>query len=257
VRRAADFEAQVYNPVFRVFDKTGQHLLSSQYIVPGPYPGAAKPILANVTLVIADDNSPYLYASSWFNFTQRDFNVLTDFRLVGMTGMQSIWQKMASDYLSKAKNLAGCSATPSGNLSDVANALAYAAMASWLANSSTNLYSAVFTLYSAQPKTSAVSVCSLTPATVGTYNIAHLFLPGMVLHVRVWYMGYLVYDGYVTLSKPTVDIRTSVVPINVTAFTKDLRLPVDATSASLWPTATSASPTRATTEKPTSATLIC
>jgi hypothetical protein len=63
---------------------------------------------------------------------------------------------------------------------------------------------------------------------VGTYNIAHLFLPGMVLHVRVWYMGYLVYDGYVTLSKPTVDIRTSVVPINVTAFTKDLRLPVNA-----------------------------
>ncbi|MGC9119647.1 MAG: hypothetical protein ACP5I3_11790, partial [Thermoproteus sp.] len=35
------FEAQVYNPVFRIFDKTGQHLLSSQYVVPGPYPGAA------------------------------------------------------------------------------------------------------------------------------------------------------------------------------------------------------------------------
>ncbi|MFP3251419.1 MAG: hypothetical protein RXO32_06830 [Thermoproteus sp.] len=222
------FEAQVFNPVFRVFDKTGQHLLSSQYIVPGPYPGAAEPILANVTLVIADDNSPYLYASSWFNFTQRDFNVLTDFRLVGMTGMQSIWQNIASNYLSTAQAYAGCTAAPSGNLSDIANALAYAAMASWLANSSTNLYSAVFTLYSAQPKTSAVSLCSLTPATVGTYNIAHLFLPGMVLHVRVWYMGYLVYDGYVTLSKPTVDIRTSVVPINVTAFTKDLRLPVNA-----------------------------
>ena len=222
------FEAQVYNPVFRVFDKTGQYLLTSQYIVPGPYPGAAKPILANVTLVIADDNSPYLYASSWFNFAQEDFNVLTDFRLVGMTGMQSIWQNIASNYLSTAQAYAGCTAAPSGNLSDIANALAYAAMASWLANSSTNLYSAVFTLYSAQPKTSAVSLCSLTPATVGTYNIAHLFLPGMVLHVRVWYMGYLVYDGYVTLSKPTVDIRTSVVPINVTAFTKDLRLPVNA-----------------------------
>ncbi|MDT7870189.1 MAG: hypothetical protein RQ839_08435 [Thermoproteus sp.] len=222
------FEAQVYNPVFRIFDKTGQHLLSSQYIVPGPYPGAAEPILANVTLVIADDNSPYLYASSWFNFTQRDFNVLTDFRLVGMTGMQSIWQNIASNYLSTAQAYAGCTAAPSGNLSDVANALAYAAMASWLANSSTNLYSAVFTLYSAQPKTGSVSLCNLTPATVGTYNIAHLFLPGMVLHVRVWYMGYLVYDGYVTLSKPTVDIRTSVVPINVTAFTKDLRLPVNA-----------------------------
>jgi len=222
------FEAQVYNPVFRIFDKTGQHLLSSQYIVPGPYPGAAKPILANVTLVIADDSSPYNYSSSWFNFTQGDFNVLTDFRLVGMTGMQSIWQNIASNYLSTAQAYAGCTAAPSGNLSDIANALAYAAMASWLANSSTNLYSAVFTLYSAQPKTSKVSLCNLTPATVGTYNIAHLFLPGMMLHVRVWYMGYLVYDGYVTLSKPTVDIRTSVVPINVTAFTKDLRLPVNA-----------------------------
>jgi hypothetical protein len=214
--------------VFIIKDKTGQHLLSSQYIVPGPYPGAAKPILANVTLVIADDSSPYLNASRWFNYSLRAFNILTDFRLVGMTGMQSIWQNITSKYLGKAKNLTGCSAAPSGNLSDVANALAYAAMASWLANSSTNLYSAVFTLYSAQPKTSAVSVCSLTPATVGTYNIAHLFLPGMVLHVRVWYMGYLVYDGYVTLSKPTVDIRTSVVPINVTAFTKDLSQKVDA-----------------------------
>jgi len=67
------FEAQVYNPVFRIFDKTGQHLLSSQYIVPGPYPGAAKPILANVTLVIADDNSPYLYASRWFNYSHAGF----------------------------------------------------------------------------------------------------------------------------------------------------------------------------------------
>ncbi|AEA13074.1 hypothetical protein TUZN_1607 [Thermoproteus uzoniensis 768-20] len=222
------FEAQVYNPVFRIFDKTGQHLLSSQFIVPGPYPGAAPPILANVTLVIADDRSPYLYASRWFNFTDGDFNVLTDFRLVGMTGMQSIWQSIAAKYLSKAQAFAGCTAPPTGNLSDVANALAYAAMASWLANSSTNLYSAVFTLYSAQPNNSKLSVCSLTPTTVGTYDIAHLFLPGMRLHVRVWYMGYLVYDGYVTLTKPTVDIRASVVPLNVTAFTKDMRLPVNA-----------------------------
>lgn len=221
------FEAQVYNPVFRVFDKTGKYLLSSQYVVPGPYPGAAKPILANVTLVIADENSPYLYASRWQNFTDGDYLVLTDFRLVGMSAMQSIWTNIASKYLTMAQRYAKCTAQPTGNVSDVANALAYAAMASWLANSSSNTYSAVFTLYSAQPKTNKVSVCDLTPATVGAFDIAHLFIPGMRLHVRVWYMGYLVYDGYVMLNKPTVDILTNVVPVNVTAFTKDLRLPVD------------------------------
>ncbi|CCC82504.1 DUF4397 domain-containing protein [Thermoproteus tenax] len=222
------FEAQVYNPVIRVFDKTGQHLLTSQYVVPGPYPGAAHPILANVTLVIADEHGPYIHASYWKNVTQFDYYVLTDFRLVGMTGMQSLFKNVAAQYLSLAQQYAHCvPSTVSGNVSDVANALAYAAMASWLANSSTDLYSAVFTLYSAQPKTNAISVCNMTPATVGTYDIAHLFLPGMRLHVRVWYMGYLVYDGYVTLNKPTVDINADVIPVNVTAFTKDLRLPVN------------------------------
>ncbi|MEM3326580.1 MAG: hypothetical protein QXK63_03945, partial [Thermoproteus sp.] len=221
------FEAQVFNPVFRVFDKTGKYLLSSQYVVPGPYPGAAKPILANVTLVVADDNSPYLYASRWLNFTDRDYIVLTDFRAVGMTGMQSLYLNLAQQDLSTAQAQAGCTATPYGNVSYVTTNFAYAAMAGWLANSSTNLYSAVFTLQSFQPKDAVPSICNLTASTVGTYDIARLFLPNMTLHVQVWYMGYKVYDGYVTLTKPTVDIRADVYPVNVTAYTKDLRLPVN------------------------------
>ncbi|MBP1449894.1 MAG: carboxypeptidase regulatory-like domain-containing protein, partial [Thermoproteus sp.] len=220
-------EAQVYNPVFRVFDKTGKYLLSSQFVTPGPYPGAAPSMLVNVTLVIADEFSPYNYSSRWKNLTNLDYIVLTDFRLVGMTGMRTIFNNLAAKYLDIAKSKAGCTTKPTGNASDVAAAFAYAAMAGWLANSSTDLYSAVFKLYSAQPKTGVSSICDLTPATVGTYDTAHLFLPGMRLRVKVWYMGYLVYDGYVTLDKPTVDIRTEVVPVNVTALTKDLRLPVD------------------------------
>ncbi|MEM1638110.1 MAG: carboxypeptidase-like regulatory domain-containing protein [Pyrobaculum sp.] len=221
------FEAQVFNPVFRVFDKTGKFLLSSQYVVPGPYPGAAEPILANVTLVVADDNSPYLYASRWLNFTDRDYIVLTDFRAVGMTGMRSLYLNLAQQYLSTAQAQAGCTTTPYGNVSYVATNFAYAAMAGWLANSSTNLYSAVFTLTSFQPKNAIPSICNLTASTVGTYDIARLFLPNMTLHVQVWYMGYKVYDGYVTLTKPTVDIHADVYPVNVTAYTKDLRLPVN------------------------------
>jgi hypothetical protein len=220
-------EAQVYNPVFRIYDKTGNYLLSSQYVTPGPYPGAAPPILVNVTFVLADEFSPYTYASRWENLTLRDYAVLTDFRMVGMTGMKSIFENLAQKYLSAAQAAAGCTAPPTGNASVVTNDFALAAMAGWLANASTNLYSAVFTLTSQQPKTGVPSICNLTASDVGVYDIAHLFLPGMRLHVKVWYMGYLVYDGYVTLTKPTVDIYTDVVPVNVTALTKDLRLPVN------------------------------
>jgi hypothetical protein len=50
----------------------------------------------------------------------------------------------------------------------------------------------------------------------GVAEIARLFIKGQRLRFVVWYMGQKVFDDYVTITGPLVDIKADVYPINVT-----------------------------------------
>jgi hypothetical protein len=232
-REAINLPVEVYDLVVRVFDKTGQYLLRSQPVFLGPYPQATRPFLLNVTLVLADDYSPYDRASMWRNYTMGDFKILTDFRAIGITGMRSIYLNLAQKYLDDAKKALGCPQSITANYSRAINSYALAAMAgfvanasSFVANTSKDRYAAVYLLSSQQPK-DVIDLCKMKPSEAGTAEIARLFMKGQRFRFVVWYMGQKVFDDYVTITGPLVDIKADVYPINVTTYTKSMRLPVD------------------------------
>jgi hypothetical protein len=223
---AIDLPVEVYDLVVRVFDKTGKYLLRSQPVFFGPYPQATRPFLLNVTLVLADDYSPYDKASRWRDYGRADFIVLTDFRAIGITGMRSIYLKLAQKYLDDAKKALDCPRYATANYSRAINSYALAAMAGFVANASTDRYAAVYLLSSQQPK-DVIDLCKMTPSQAGAAEIARLFIKGQRLRFVVWYMGQKVFDDYVTITGPLVDIKADVYPINITTYTKSMRLPVD------------------------------
>ncbi|MFZ8810597.1 MAG: hypothetical protein ACO2PN_21125, partial [Pyrobaculum sp.] len=118
---AIDLPVEVYDLVVRVFDKTGKYLLRSQPVFFGPYLQATRPFLLNVTLVLADDYSPYDRASRWRDYDRRDFIILTDFRAIGITGMRSIYLGLASRYLDDVKRALGCPQYTAANYSRAIN----------------------------------------------------------------------------------------------------------------------------------------
>ncbi|MFZ8811365.1 MAG: hypothetical protein ACO2PN_25080, partial [Pyrobaculum sp.] len=225
-REAINLPVEVYDLVVRVFDKTGRYLLRSQPVFFGPYPQATRPFLLNVTLVLADDYSPYDRASRWRDYTVGDFKILTDFRAIGITGMRSIYLGLASRYLDDAKRALGCPQYTAANYSRAINSYALATMAGFVANASTDRYAAVYLLTSQQPK-DVIDLCKMKPSEAGVAEIARLFMKGQRFRFVVWYMGQKVFDDYVTITGPLVDIKADVYPINVTTYTKSMRLPVD------------------------------
>jgi len=225
-KNAIDLPVEVYDLVVRVFDKTGKYLLRSQPVFFGPYPQATRPFLLNVTLVLADDYSPYDRASMWRDYTVGDFKILTDFRAIGTTGMRSIYLSLAQKYLDDVKKALGCPQYTTANYSRAINSYALAAMAGFVANASTDRYAAVYLLSSQQPK-DIIDLCKMTPSQAGAAEIARLFIKGQRLRFVVWYMGQKVFDDYVTITGPLVDIKADVYPVNVTTYTKSMRLPVD------------------------------
>ncbi|MEM3836050.1 hypothetical protein [Pyrobaculum sp.] len=225
-KQAIDLPLEVYDIVVRVFDKTGKYLLRSQPVFLGPYPQATRPVLLNVTLLLADEYSPYDKASMWRNYTLGDFKILTDFRAIGITGVRNIYLNLASKYLDAAKKALGCPRYTTANYSSAINAYALAAMAGYIANASTDRYAAVYLLTSQQPK-DIIDLCQMAPYQAGAAEIARLFIKGQRLRFVVWYMGQKVYDDYVTITGPLVDIKADVYPVNVTTYTKSMRLPVD------------------------------
>ena len=225
---AIDVEVEVYDLEVRVFDKTGKYLLTSQPVFLGPYPGATRPFLLNVTLVLADDYSPYNDASRRREGSRRDFIVLTDFRAIGITGVREIYRNLAQKYLDDAQTAIGCRGFAHINYSRAANSYVLAAMAGFVANASTDSYVAVYRINSQQPK-DRVDLCRITPSQAGVAEIARLFMKGQRFRFVVWYMGQKVFDDYVTINdEPLVVIKADVYPINITAVTKSERLPVDA-----------------------------
>jgi hypothetical protein len=223
---AINLPVEVYDLVVRVFDKTGKYLLRSQPVFFGPYPQATKPFLLNVTLVLADDYSPYVRASRWRDYTAGDFIVLTDFRAIGITGMRSIYLSLAQKYLDDAKEALGCPHYTAADYSRAVNSYALAAMAGFVANASTDRYAAVYLLSSQQPK-DIIDLCKMKPSEAGAAEIARLFMKGQRLRFVVWYMGQKVFDDYVTITGPLVDIKADVYPIKITTATKSNRTEVD------------------------------
>ncbi|MFZ8811927.1 MAG: hypothetical protein ACO2PN_27990, partial [Pyrobaculum sp.] len=230
---AIDLPVEVYDLVVRVFDKTGKYLLRSQPVFFGPYPQATRPFLLNVTLVLADDYSPYVNASRWKDYNMGDFIVLTDFRAIGITGMHSIYLRLAQRYLEDAQRALGCPRPTAPNYSRAINSYALAAMAGFVANASsfvasasTDRYAAIYLLSSQQPK-EVVDLCRMKPSEVGVAEIARLFMKGQRFRFVVWYMGQKVFDDYVTITGPLVDIRADVYPIKITTVTKSNRTEVD------------------------------
>ncbi|MEM4964879.1 MAG: hypothetical protein QXT13_12110, partial [Pyrobaculum sp.] len=224
---AIPLHVEVYDPVVAVYDKTGQHILRSQPVYLGPYPQATRAYLLNVTLVVADDYSPYVSASIWNNRKLNDYKVITDFRSIGITGMRSIYRNLASKYLNETQKALGCPKLDTPDYAKAINAYALASMAGFIANASTDRYAAIFTLTSQQPK-GTVDVCKMTVDQVGSAEIARLFMKGQRLRFVVWYMGQKVFDDYVTITSPLVKINADVYPVEITTYTKSMRLPVDA-----------------------------
>ncbi len=223
---AINLPVEVYDLVVRVFDKTGKYLLRSQPVFFGPYPQATRPFLLNVTLVLTDDYSPYYRASRWRDYDRRDFIILTDFRAIGITGMRSIYRSLAQRYLEDAQRALGCPRPTAPNYSRAINSYALAAMAGFVASASTDRFAAVYLLSSQQPKEVA-DLCKMKESEAGVAEIARLFMKGQRFRFVVWYMGQKVFDDYVTITGPLVDIKADVYPIIITTVTKSNGTEVD------------------------------
>jgi len=210
---------EVYDLRVSVYDSTGKYLLRSVPIDLGPFPGASRPVLSNVTLIIYEGRFPtasrYLGTQQW---------VSTSYSIIGMTGVRTQYYLAAKEYADRMADALNCKQKP-GKAVDWANGvynMSYAAFFNRIANASTDSFNAVFTITSQQPKVVG-DPCDTYKADyrqIGTNDVAHLFLKGQRYHFIVWYMGYKVFDDWVTITSPNVTIKTSVVPVVVQPVSK-------------------------------------
>jgi len=213
------FDLRVY-----VYDSTGKYLLRSVPIDLGPFPGASRPILSNVTLIVYDNrlgggrydgSSRYLGGLPWIS---------TSYSVIGMTGVRSLYYDIAGEYAKKMADALNCR-RERGKTPDWATGtyyMSYVAFFNRIANVSTDSFDAVFTVPSQQPKVvgDPCDVYNRDYKIVGTQDVARLFIKGQRYRFIVWYMGYKVFDDWVTITSPNVTIRTSVVPVTVQPVAK-------------------------------------
>jgi len=213
------FDLKVY-----VYDSSGKYLLRSVPIDLGPFPGASRPILSNVTLIVYDDrldggrydgSSRYLHGLPWIS---------TSYSVIGMTGVRSFYYDISGEYAKKMADALNCR-REIGKTPDWASGtyyMSYVAFFNRIANVSTDGFDAVFTVPSQQPKIvgDPCDVYNRDYKIVGTQDVARLFIKGQRYRFIVWYMGYKVFDDWVTITSPNVTIRTSVVPVTVQPVAK-------------------------------------
>lgn len=202
----------VYDIEIRLYDMDG-NLLKSQFVYPCAIPSYCPAVLYNVTMVIFDEFSPYEDASKYANRTQDLVRVLTDFRTVGMTGMRSIFERIAAMF--EDDMVRAFQATPEADLVNYLRNATFFATAKWLAGASTDSLEAVFRLESRQPKDGP-----LRPEEIGTEDLARLFMRGQKFRLMVYYLGYKVFDGYITITSPRIDVTTAVKGIRFDFITK-------------------------------------
>ncbi|ADN50250.1 hypothetical protein [Vulcanisaeta distributa] len=170
------------------------NVLSSQPVYPCATPSYCPSFYYNVTLVIADQYSPYDLASQWATTTPAFtfYYNLTDFRVVGQTWMQPIYESLEEKF--EALMSAAQSEYQSGLISLQQYAMwytgnySYYILAATLANYSTASPYAVFSFPSIVPHEGTIFV--------------RLFMPGQVFPMKVYYLGQEVFNQLVPVPQP-------------------------------------------------------
>lgn len=171
------------------------NVLSSQPVYPCATPSYCPSFYYNVTLVLADQYSPYDLASQWETTTPafKFYDNLTDFRVVGQTWMQPVYRggiesefeslmsTAQSEYQSGSISLQQYAMWYTGNYS-------YYILAATLANYSTASPYAVFSFPSIAPHEGTIFV--------------RLFMPGQVFPMKVYYLGQEVFNQLVPVPQP-------------------------------------------------------
>jgi hypothetical protein len=221
-------DVEVYDLEVYVYDKTGRYLLNSTDVFFGPYPLASVKRAVPVALYIPDTSIYYghrywtatrLYVSRGFPY----FYIQTSYAVVGLSGVRQIYEDAAKEYFEKMRK-AAC--VKPYDWYSAAYYYSFAAFYNYVANSSSYGRSAIFRISSVQPKY-VPYICDMSSDVPGAREFARLFLRGQRYRFMVWYLGYKVFDGWVTINSTKIKLLTDAVPVKIETLTKSARLPVD------------------------------
>ncbi len=182
------------------------NVLSSVPVYACAIPGKCPAVYYNTTVIIADRY--YANASEWKSVREQRFLNLTDFRLIGISWMKPVFERIAREFkrlLDKTVEArrAGKITVEAYYRYWVGNYTFYLA-ASLLANYSTDSPYAIFEFPSVIPHE-------------GTRYV-RIFMPGQKFYVKVYYMGYEVFSQVVPVPKP--DEIAIVTPTGEVKFVK-------------------------------------
>ncbi len=189
-------------PVYVVYNDSGRLvLLNTLPVYPCSLPLRCPAILYNLTLVIGDSVYP---AGSMSNGVK-----LADFRIIGINWMGKEFAELAEKYRSAAE-LALTRYEETGNITwlkdYMVNMSYYVAMA-LIANASSTKPYALFYI----------------PPIFGAGNVWRVILPGQTFEAQVYYLGYKVFDNYITI--PPYNMTYLVLPNGTTInITKSMTL---------------------------------
>jgi hypothetical protein len=214
---------KVYDLRVKVYDKTGKYLLNSTEVFFGPYPLASAKRRVPVVIVIPDTNryedSSRVYVSGGITYPY----VQTSYAIIGLSGLRDVYKRTAQEYFELMRR-AACQ-RPVDWRAAVYN-YSFAAFYNYVADVSSDTPNAIYTISSVQPKFMP-SVCDMSADVPGAKEYARLFLHGQRYRFQVWYLGYKVFDGWVTINSTEVKLLTDAVPVKFETYTKSFRLPVD------------------------------
>ncbi|MGB9705035.1 MAG: hypothetical protein ACPL3C_06265, partial [Pyrobaculum sp.] len=151
------------------------------------------------------------------------FYIQTSYAVVGLSGVRQIYEDAAKEYFEKMRK-AAC--VKPYDWYSAAYYYSFAAFYNYVANSSSYGRSAIFRISSVQPKY-VPYICDMSSDVPGAREFARLFLRGQRYRFMVWYLGYKVFDGWVTINSTKIKLLTDAVPVKIETLTKSARLPVD------------------------------
>ncbi|MCC6021144.1 MAG: hypothetical protein LM577_07260, partial [Thermoproteaceae archaeon] len=222
-------DVEVYDLEVRVLDKTGRYLLNATEAFFGPYPLASDKRVVPVALVIPDTEAYTESSRVYVSGGQIYPYIPVSYTVLGLTGVRDRLKAAAREYFDKMRDAISdyCTKAAPVNWTRAVYNYSYAAFYNYVANASTYGREAVFRISSVQPKY-VPYVCDMTPDVPGAREFARLFLRGQRYRLQVWYLGYKVFDGSVTVTSPRINITTDAVPVRIETVTKSGRMPVDA-----------------------------
>ena len=197
---------EVRSLVVYVVDEEG-NVISSMPIYPCSIPGYCPGIYYNVTLVVADRFSPYVYSTRWYNFTELKFYNLTDFRIVGITWMKKVFERLAEKFKEAEERALDMrsDAIEEENETKLILADYY-----WIANETYRFLAEMLAKASTDSPYAIFNIPSMPRGP-----IVRLFMTGQRFPVKVYYLGYEVFNNIieippanmVAIVKPTGEIE--------------------------------------------------